>query len=231
MAKIVLIQGLPGSGKTTLAQFLKEQLRAIHINADWARGTITSHLGFRPADRIKQATALAQMSRMVQEQGQWVIVDFVCPTKETRSAFYDTLKFGRSDVFSIWMDTIETSRFEDTNKLYQKPGVGAYDSVVKGYRSVEELQQLAVLLANEITNGHKSYYIRYNTQSDGKSKHWRIIDAVTKEETLVDDFELRGLMTPGSTVEHNQLKWNVLVRGFGSFVTEADGAVRFILTY
>ena len=45
--------------------------------------------------------------------GRMVICDFVCPTKETRANF-------DADI-TIWMDTIDEGRFEDTNKIFQKP--------------------------------------------------------------------------------------------------------------
>ena len=45
--------------------------------------------------------------------GRFVVCDFVCPTKETRENF-------EPDVV-IWLDTISSGRFEDTNKIFQKP--------------------------------------------------------------------------------------------------------------
>jgi len=52
---IIQIIGLPGSGKTALAQALKERINAIHLNADEVRSTVNSDLSFTPADRIEQA--------------------------------------------------------------------------------------------------------------------------------------------------------------------------------
>ena len=45
--------------------------------------------------------------------GKHVIADFVCPTPKTRDDF-------QADI-TIWMDTITEGRFEDTNKIFQKP--------------------------------------------------------------------------------------------------------------
>ena len=50
----VLIFGLPGSGKTTLAKALKDRLRAVHWNADDVRANINKDLKFSEADRIEQ---------------------------------------------------------------------------------------------------------------------------------------------------------------------------------
>jgi hypothetical protein len=112
---IIQIIGLPGSGKTELAKALKERINAIHLNADEVRATVNSDLGFSPEDRIEQARRMGDMARLISKQGVApVIVDFVCPTDLTRAAF------GTPDIL-VFMDTIEEGRFEDTNKMFEKP--------------------------------------------------------------------------------------------------------------
>ena len=100
----ILIFGLPGSGKTTLAKDLKERLRAVHWNADAVRANINKDLGFTDADRIEQATRMGWLCDQVVAAGHWAIADFVCPTPDTRAAF--------GPAVTIWMDTIKKGRFE-----------------------------------------------------------------------------------------------------------------------
>jgi adenylylsulfate kinase len=111
---IIQIIGLPGSGKTTLAIALKERINAIHLNADYVRATINSDLGFTIEDRIEHARRLGEISRILDGQGHTVIVDFICPTDLTRAAF------GKPNIL-IFMDTLAEGRFEDTNKMFERP--------------------------------------------------------------------------------------------------------------
>jgi adenylylsulfate kinase-like enzyme len=112
---IIQIIGLPGSGKTTLAKELADRINAIHINADEVRADLNKDLGFSPEDRIEQARRMGALARLIAKQGVApVIVDFVCPTFETREAF------GKPDIL-IYMDTIKEGRFEDTNKMFEAP--------------------------------------------------------------------------------------------------------------
>lgn len=110
---IILICGLPGSGKTTLATALARELRCAHFNADEIRKEINKDLGFSEADRVEQARRMGVLCDIASRHGAHVIADLVCPTPETRAAF------GAD--FTIWVDRIKESRFDDTNKMFVPP--------------------------------------------------------------------------------------------------------------
>jgi adenylylsulfate kinase len=109
----ILIMGLPGAGKTTLARSLAPLLNAVVFNADEVRANINRDLGFSLEDRIEQARRIGWMSDRVVEAGSTAMADFICPTPETRAAF--------GPAFTIWVDRIEKGRFEDTNRLFVPP--------------------------------------------------------------------------------------------------------------
>ena len=112
----LLITGLSGAGKTTLALELVKRLGAVHLNGDEVRRDLNRDLGFSVADRVEQARRMGVMADLIVRSGGWVVSDFICPTPETREAF------GRGGQYrTIFVDRIAAGRFADTNALYVPP--------------------------------------------------------------------------------------------------------------
>jgi adenylylsulfate kinase len=102
--------GLPGSGKTTLAQELKKKLNATWINADKVRKKY-NNWNFSKNGVIKQARRMEKISKISKKK--ITIVDFVCPYEKGRKIF-------KPD-YLIWMDTIKKGRFSTFDKSFEKP--------------------------------------------------------------------------------------------------------------
>lgn len=120
----ILVMGLPGAGKTTLAQQLAKLLGAVHFNADAVRANLNKDLKFTDDDRIEQARRMGWLCDQVVASGGWAVADFVCPTKETRAAF------GSATV--VWVDRIKAGRFEDTNKIFTEPEFVNFHVIERG---------------------------------------------------------------------------------------------------
>ena len=104
--------GLPGSGKTTLANELGPMLNAKRLNADEVRKQ-ANDWDFSEEGRKKQAKRMADLALKMKEDGSYVVADFICPTPEARSLF-------PAD-YTVWVDTIKKGRFDDTNQMFVKP--------------------------------------------------------------------------------------------------------------
>ena len=119
----ILVCGLPGSGKTTLAKPLANLLGAVHINADEVR-TKYNDWDFTPEGRIRQAQRMRHLADGVVMAGKIAVTDFVAPTDKARNSF--------APDYVIWMDTVNKSQsvngpaakgstFEQTDKMFEKP--------------------------------------------------------------------------------------------------------------
>ena len=108
----ILIMGLPGSGKTTLAGALVKLINAEWLNADKIRKK-ENDWDFSEEGRKRQARRMCDYADKLVEKGKIAVADFVCPLPNTRSLF-------KAD-YVVWVDTIKKGRFDDTNKMFIKP--------------------------------------------------------------------------------------------------------------
>ncbi len=112
----ILIMGLPGAGKTTLARIVSARLNAVHFNADTVRQNVNKDLGFSEQDRIEQARRMGWLCDQVVKAGCFAVADFICPTVDAREAFAE----GGAP-FLIWVDRIKQSAYADTNRMFVPP--------------------------------------------------------------------------------------------------------------
>ena len=104
--------GLPGAGKTTLADELAPMINAKRLNADQVRKA-AKDWDFSAEGRKRQAKRMADFALKLKSEGNNVIADFICPTPEARKLF-------PAD-YVVWVDTIKAGRFDDTNQMFVKP--------------------------------------------------------------------------------------------------------------
>jgi len=115
MNKMLLLMGLPGSGKTTFAEkiveeFKKREVPVTWFNADEVRKKFDDW-DFSEEGRMRQANRMRQL--VDESETEYNIVDMVAPLPEMRT----TLNADHV----VWMNTIKEGRFEDTNKAFVKP--------------------------------------------------------------------------------------------------------------
>ena len=112
--------GLPGSGKTYLAKRMQPILKAAWYNADIVR-EMANDWDFSPEGRIRQSLRMKNLADFEKNEGRIVICDFVCPTRETKKNFNPDI--------TIWMNTIKSGRYEDTNKMFEVPTEVDYEII------------------------------------------------------------------------------------------------------
>ena len=123
----ILVFGLPGSGKSTFAKQLTADTDIPHFNADEIRG-LFKDWDFSPEGRLRQVFRMVDLCQIANKT---CVVDFVCPYNLYRKD-YD---------ITVWMNTIESGRFEDTNKIFEKPTQVDYEITNYHYdQIIKEIQ-------------------------------------------------------------------------------------------
>lgn len=112
MTRRILIMGLPGAGKTTLAKALQARLNCAWFNADEIRAKYNDW-DFSTEGRIRQSQRMRTLAD--DSNKHHVIADFVAPLEQMRVIY--------AADYVIWMDTVSAGRFEDTNQLFEPPEV------------------------------------------------------------------------------------------------------------
>ena len=126
--------GLPGSGKTYFAERLKkyletntplERIRSVveepifpdqnQVKVDWFNADDVrkryNDWDFSREGRIRQSLRMFDFA--IRSSGDFVICDFVAPLTEMRENF-------KAD-WTVWIDTLDESRYDDTNKMFVPP--------------------------------------------------------------------------------------------------------------
>jgi adenylylsulfate kinase len=107
----ILIFGLPGTGKSTLAEQLNDQLGYARINGDSLRDA-HNDWDFSIEGRLRQAARVECLAYGLEN----CIIDIVAPLKEMRTLI--------DADFVIWMNTKTESQFADTNAMFEQPDIG-----------------------------------------------------------------------------------------------------------
>jgi bifunctional enzyme CysN/CysC len=125
---VLWFTGLSGSGKSTIANLVEQELTAIGkhtyiLDGDNIRHGLNKDLGFTEADRIENIRRVAEVARLMIDAGLIVLVTFISPFQKDRQ--YARSLFQQEEFFEIFIDTpIEEAEKRDPKGLYKKARSG-----------------------------------------------------------------------------------------------------------
>jgi adenylylsulfate kinase len=127
-AKVIWFTGLSGSGKSTIANGVENDLHLMGyltmiLDGDNVRSGINNNLGFSEADRNENIRRIAEVAKLLMQSGVIVICSFVSPTEELRNLARNII--GKEDFVEVFINTpIEECERRDVKGLYAKARKG-----------------------------------------------------------------------------------------------------------
>ena len=123
-AKVLWFTGLSGSGKSTIAAGVENELHltghlTMFLDGDNVRTGINNNLGFSEDDRRENIRRIAEVAKLFLYDGIITIRCFVSPTEELRALARNII--GKEDFIEIYVNTpIEICEQRDVKGLYAK---------------------------------------------------------------------------------------------------------------
>ncbi len=205
--------GLPGAGKTYLADKLVPKIDATWLNADKVRKE-ANDWDFSPEGRIRQAKRMAEKAEKVKKEGSHVVADFICPTPKARELF--------NPDFIIWVDTIKKGRFDDTNKIFVKPE--KYD-----VRVTEQNAEIwSIKIADQITN-YKWDNRKPTAQMLGRWQPWHTGHQVLFEEIIKKTGQVNIMVRDVKGVGDNPFDFETVKKNIESALKDFKNRIKISL--
>lgn len=107
--RVVLIAGLPGTGKSTVARIFVERYGGVHISSDSTRNAMNLRGRFDPESKKKVYQAMLDSARMTLLSGQSTVVDSTFIGAGIRSLFESVARDCGVPFFWVEMHATENS--------------------------------------------------------------------------------------------------------------------------
>lgn len=124
---VVWIEGIPSSGKSTIAQELSKRLAASGfevqvLDGDEVRRVFSPELGFSRKDRETHARRVSYVAEMLATHGVTVVVAMITPYETSRQAARSE---ARGSFTEVWLRCpVEVCRKRDSKGLYARASRG-----------------------------------------------------------------------------------------------------------
>jgi bifunctional enzyme CysN/CysC len=135
---VLWFTGLPGAGKSTLANLVEVGLnaRGIHttlLDGDNIRHGLSRDLGFTEVDRVENIRRIGEVARLMTQAGLVVLCAFISPFRAERQTIRETLEAG--EFVEIFVDTpLDVCIARDPKGLYRRALAGE----IKNFTGIDQ---------------------------------------------------------------------------------------------
>ena len=133
---VIWFTGLPGSGKSTIANKLdvelnKRGLKTYILDGDNVRMGLNKDLGFSPESRKENIRRISEVAKLFADSGTIVMTAFISPYREDRKSAREVIG---SDYVEVFVNTpVEECINRDPKGLYKKAIAGE----IKGFTGID----------------------------------------------------------------------------------------------
>ena len=151
---VIWMTGLPGSGKTTIANLLKDYYQKNNLpvdilDGDEIRKTLSSDLGFSEKDRKEHNKRVIFVAKLLAKNGITTIIPLISPYRETR-------EFARNEIpnfVEVWVKaSVDECKKRDPKGLYKKAMAGEITNLTGLQAPYEEPTNPELILDTEKNN-------------------------------------------------------------------------------
>ena len=142
---VIWFTGLSGSGKSTIANHLENELYKLGchtylLDGDNVRHGLNRDLGFTHSDRVENIRRMGEVAKLFADAGQIVLTAFISPFKSDRAMVRGLLPEGQ--FIEVFVDTpLEECEKRDPKGLYKKARageIGYFTGISSPYEAPED---------------------------------------------------------------------------------------------
>lgn len=211
----ILIFGLPGSGKTYLAEELVQILgdKVAWFNADQVRSD-ANDWDFSEEGRLRQKQRMYNLCKEAEDEGKIAIADFVCPFNKAREEF-------NADYY-IWVNTIKEGRFADTNAVFENPDKNDCDYVVTEKRGNVDAKLIAWEIGDKFIWNNQAP----TTQMLGRWQPWHAGHQALFDRAIAKHGQVFLMIRDMPTDDSNPFPANKVLENLKNELTQFVGKVK-----
>jgi bifunctional enzyme CysN/CysC len=153
---VIWFTGLSGSGKSTIANALEQELVAqgkhtMLLDGDNVRHGLNTDLGFTAADRVENIRRIGEVAKLMVDAGLIVITAFISPYRAERELVKSMIPEG--SFFEVYVSTpLDECERRDVKGLYKKARQGQIPNFTGINAPYEAPENPAVAIDTSITD-------------------------------------------------------------------------------
>ncbi|NJC25594.1 AAA family ATPase [Neolewinella antarctica] len=137
-AKLIMVVGLPGTGKSTLSRKLAVEIGAEHLNSDVIRAELGLRGQYTPTDKARVYQALIERTETLLSAGTSVIVDATLYRKDLRRPYQKLARRLACPISWIELNANEETieRRVEKQRTFSEADLAVYQKIRARYESL-----------------------------------------------------------------------------------------------